>query len=166
MSSIGYHPRFVFDVSVARECGSERLLIAPVVGRFPCSRSGRGCRRAPQWRQHFLNFCLRSTPMAFSICSAALSAVDEVLSWPATHNMWRPKLRRPTLCSGVIAERRLRQRPVITRNADALVGDPETVEWLFWFFNGLKNLGLTAILIVWGLVSLCVLVQFQRTLFG
>jgi|SRR3954463_12586060 hypothetical protein len=45
----------------------------------------------------------------------------------------------------------------ITRNADALVGDPETVEWLFWFFNGLKNLGLTAILIVWGLVSLCVL---------
>jgi hypothetical protein len=48
----------------------------------------------------------------------------------------------------------------ITRNADALVGDPETVEWLFWFFNGLKNLGLTAILIVWGLVSLCVLERF------
>src|SRR4051794_32743633 len=43
-------------VSVARESGSERLLIAPVVGRVPCSRSGRGCRRAPQWRQHFLNF--------------------------------------------------------------------------------------------------------------
>src|SRR5215212_4333278 len=43
-------------VSVARESGSERLLIAAVVGRVPCSRSGRGCRRAPQWRQHFLNF--------------------------------------------------------------------------------------------------------------
>src|SRR3954462_3510369 len=45
-----------FSVSGARESGSERLLIAAVVGRVPCSRSGRGCRRAPQWRQHFLNF--------------------------------------------------------------------------------------------------------------
>src|SRR3954468_14384654 len=45
-----------WSVSVARESRSERLLIAAVVGRVPCSRSGRGCRRAPQWRQHFLNF--------------------------------------------------------------------------------------------------------------
>ena len=43
------------------------------------------------------------------------------------------------------------------RNADALTRDPETVEWLFWTLNGLKNLGLTAILIVWGFVSLSIL---------
>ena len=46
---------------------------------------------------------------------------------------------------------------LIARNADAFAGDPATVEWLFWIFNGLKNLGLTAILVVWGLVSLCFL---------
>jgi hypothetical protein len=46
---------------------------------------------------------------------------------------------------------------LIARNADALARDPGTVEWLFWFLNGLKNLGLTAILIVWGLVSLAIL---------
>jgi hypothetical protein len=31
------------------------------------------------------------------------------------------------------------------------------VEWLFWITNGLKNIGLTAILLVWGLVSLAIL---------
>src|SRR4051794_27142354 len=36
--------------------------------------------------------------------------VDEVLNWPSTHNMSRPKLRMTTLCSGLIAEQRLRQR--------------------------------------------------------
>ena len=46
---------------------------------------------------------------------------------------------------------------LIARNADAFAGNPATVEWLFWIFNGLKNLGLTAILVVWGLVSLCFL---------
>lgn len=46
---------------------------------------------------------------------------------------------------------------LIARNADAFAGDPATVEWLFWILNGLKNLGLTAILVVWGLVSLCFL---------
>ena len=45
----------------------------------------------------------------------------------------------------------------IARRADAFTRDPETVEWLFWLFNGLKNLGLTAILVIWGLVSLCLL---------
>lgn len=46
---------------------------------------------------------------------------------------------------------------LVARNADAFGGAPELVEWLFWLFNGLKNLGLTAILIVWGLVSLALL---------
>src|SRR3954469_168023 len=39
--------------------------------------------------------------------------VDEVLNWPSTHNMSRPKLRMTTLCRGLIAEQRLRQRAVI-----------------------------------------------------
>src|SRR3954471_15629932 len=38
--------------------------------------------------------------------------VDEVLNWPSTHNMSRLRLRRITLCSGLIAEQRLRQRAV------------------------------------------------------
>ncbi len=46
---------------------------------------------------------------------------------------------------------------LIARSADAFTRDPETEEWLFWLFNGLKNLGLTAILVIWGLVSLCLL---------
>jgi hypothetical protein len=36
--------------------------------------------------------------------------VDEVLNWSSTHNMSGPNLRRATLCSGLIAEQRLRQR--------------------------------------------------------
>src|SRR3954467_12985828 len=69
-------------VSVARESGSERLLIAAVVGRVPCSRSGRGCRRAPQWRQDFLNFLplphgqgsFRPTPLNGSTDDGGVSA--------------------------------------------------------------------------------------------
>src|SRR3954464_2335659 len=38
----------------------------------------------------------------------AYQPVDEVLNWPSTHNMPRPKLRTTTLCSGLIAEQRLR----------------------------------------------------------
>src|SRR4051812_38093639 len=43
--------------------------------------------------------------------------VDEVLNWPSTHNMSRPKLRMTTLCSGLIAEQRLRQRAAIRSGA-------------------------------------------------
>jgi hypothetical protein len=46
---------------------------------------------------------------------------------------------------------------VVARNADAFGGEPETVEWLFWFLSGLKNLGLTAIVVIWGIGSLCLL---------
>ena len=46
---------------------------------------------------------------------------------------------------------------LLARNADSLASDAGTVEWLFWVANGLKNLGLTAILVVWALVSLAIL---------
>jgi hypothetical protein len=46
---------------------------------------------------------------------------------------------------------------LLARNADTLASEPGTVEWLFWITNGLKNVGLTAILLVWGLVSLAIL---------
>jgi hypothetical protein len=46
---------------------------------------------------------------------------------------------------------------LLARNADSLASDPGTVEWLFWVTNGLKKLGLAAILLVWGLVSLAML---------
>ena len=46
---------------------------------------------------------------------------------------------------------------LVARNADTLAREPGTVEWLFWITNGLKNIGLTAILLVWGLVSLAIL---------
>src|SRR4051794_19036545 len=45
--------------------------------------------------------------------------VDEVLGWSSTHNMSWPELQRPTLCSGVIAEQRLRQRAVMARQRAA-----------------------------------------------
>lgn len=43
------------------------------------------------------------------------------------------------------------------RNADAFSQDPKTVEWLSWAFNALAGLGLAAVLLVWGLVSLAIL---------
>ena len=46
---------------------------------------------------------------------------------------------------------------LLARNADTLASDPPTVEWLFWVVSGLKNLGLTALLVVWGFVSLVIL---------
>src|SRR4051794_4598871 len=52
----------------------------------------------------------------------AYQPVDEVLSRSSTHKMSWPKLRRPTLCSGVIAEQRLRQRAVTRRAARRLSG--------------------------------------------
>jgi len=45
----------------------------------------------------------------------------------------------------------------LARNADAFGGAPETVEWVFWLLDGLKNVGLAAILVVWGLGALCLL---------
>src|SRR3954464_4716368 len=45
--------------------------------------------------------------------------VDEVQNWPSTHNMSRPKLRMTTLCSGLIAEQRLRQRAANRRSVAA-----------------------------------------------
>jgi len=46
---------------------------------------------------------------------------------------------------------------VAARNADIVTGHPETVEWLSWALMTLRGLGLGAIVIVWGLVSLLIL---------
>jgi len=46
---------------------------------------------------------------------------------------------------------------LLARNADSLASDPSAVEWLFRILNGLKSIGLTAVLLVWGVVSLLVL---------
>ena len=43
------------------------------------------------------------------------------------------------------------------RNADVVTGHPETVEWLSWALMTLRGLGLGAIVVVWGLVSLVIL---------
>ena len=43
------------------------------------------------------------------------------------------------------------------RNADIVTGHPETVEWLSWALTTLRGLGLGAIVVVWGLVSLLIL---------
>src|ERR687897_2384245 len=46
---------------------------------------------------------------------------------------------------------------VAARNADIVTGHPETVEWLSWALTALRGLGLGAIVVVWGLVSLLIL---------
>ncbi|WP_262300256.1 hypothetical protein [Microvirga sesbaniae] len=46
---------------------------------------------------------------------------------------------------------------VATRHADIVTGHPETVEWLSWALMTLRGLGLGAIVVVWGLVSLMIL---------
>lgn len=43
------------------------------------------------------------------------------------------------------------------RNADIVTGHPESVEWLSWALTTLRGLGLGAIVVVWGLVSLVIL---------
>jgi hypothetical protein len=43
------------------------------------------------------------------------------------------------------------------RNADIVTGQPEAVEWLSWALMTLRGLGLGAIVVVWGLVSLLIL---------
>ncbi len=46
---------------------------------------------------------------------------------------------------------------VAVRNADMVIGHPETVEWLSWALTVIRNLGLTAIVVVWAAVSLMIL---------
>src|SRR5690348_10051406 len=46
---------------------------------------------------------------------------------------------------------------VAARNADVVTGHPETVEWLSWALTVLRSLGLGAIVILWGFVSLLIL---------
>jgi hypothetical protein len=46
---------------------------------------------------------------------------------------------------------------VAVRNADVVTGDPETVEFLAWGLATLRDLGLVAVLLVWGFVSLLIL---------
>jgi hypothetical protein len=43
------------------------------------------------------------------------------------------------------------------RNADVVTGHPEAVEFLGWALATLRSLGLAAVVVVWGLVSLIVL---------
>jgi hypothetical protein len=44
-----------------------------------------------------------------------------------------------------------------SRNADVVTSNPETVEWLSWGLSTLSGLGLAAIVVVWGVVSLLIL---------
>jgi hypothetical protein len=46
---------------------------------------------------------------------------------------------------------------IAARNADIVTGHPETVEWLSWALTVLRSLGLGAIVILWGFVSLLIL---------
>jgi hypothetical protein len=46
---------------------------------------------------------------------------------------------------------------IAARNADVVTSQPEAVEWLSWALSTLKGLGLAAIVVVWGLVSLLIL---------
>lgn len=44
------------------------------------------------------------------------------------------------------------------RHADVVSGHPETVEWLSWGLAAIRNLGLAAVVFVWGIVALLILV--------
>lgn len=46
---------------------------------------------------------------------------------------------------------------VAVRNADVVTGHPETVELLAWGLATLRDLGLVAVVLVWGFVSLLIL---------
>jgi hypothetical protein len=46
---------------------------------------------------------------------------------------------------------------VAVRNADVVSNHPETVEWLSWALAALRGLGLGAIVVIWGFVSLLIL---------
>lgn len=43
------------------------------------------------------------------------------------------------------------------RHADVVSSHPETVEWLSWGLAAIRNLGLAAIVFVWGIVALLIL---------
>ncbi|WP_230534353.1 hypothetical protein [Microvirga roseola] len=43
------------------------------------------------------------------------------------------------------------------RNAEVVTSHPETVEWLSWALVSLRSLGLIAVVVVWGAVSLLIL---------
>jgi len=45
----------------------------------------------------------------------------------------------------------------MARNADVVTSHPGTVEWLSWSLAALRNLGLAAVVFVWGLVALLIL---------
>src|SRR3954462_15476685 len=60
--------------------------------------------------------------------SVLYQPVDEVLNWPSTHNMSRPKLQMTTLCSGLIAEQRLRQRAARHEKARRWAGPHRLVQ--------------------------------------
>lgn len=43
------------------------------------------------------------------------------------------------------------------RNADVVTSHPTSVEWISWGFHALRNVGLTAVVLVWGVVSAVIL---------
>ena len=43
------------------------------------------------------------------------------------------------------------------RNADVVTSHPAIVEWLSWGVSALRNVGLAAVLLVWGVVSAAIL---------
>ncbi|MCB8823011.1 hypothetical protein [Microvirga rosea] len=43
------------------------------------------------------------------------------------------------------------------RHADVVTNHPETVEWLSWGLGSLRNLGLAAVVLIWGLVTVLIL---------
>lgn len=46
----------------------------------------------------------------------------------------------------------------VVRHADVVSNRPEAVEWLSWGLGALRNVGLAAVVFVWGLISLLILV--------
>ncbi|QFU17320.1 hypothetical protein [Microvirga thermotolerans] len=45
----------------------------------------------------------------------------------------------------------------MARNADVVTAHPGAVEWLSWILGAVRNLGLAAVVFVWGLVALLIL---------
>src|SRR4051794_16764389 len=89
----------------ASDTGSSHRWLAGLLGRSVGSLPSAGVTRLRRYYEPV-------RPCASHRYSAPQQPVDEVQNWPSTHNMSRPKLRMTTLCSGLIAEQRLRQRAV------------------------------------------------------